>query len=675
MMERGQWHWMQSWLDRLSPPKGTVLVVTAISVGILTALSAVSLIWLIAQIALLIKLTQSWLGETPGLLLIMAISGLCVGILLSRFSPESKGYGVSAVMESVAMSGGRIRPRVAPIKFLASALTLGAGGSAGREGPMVQIGAALGSTIGQYMHLSVKRVRILVACGTAAGIASAFNAPIAGTIFALEVILASFTVRYFGVVVISSVSASVIAQSFIGRQPAFSVPPYGLNHASELLIYLVLAILTAIISVVFMRGMSCSEKIFAKIRLPLVVNATIGMLLTGLLAYTFAAPQVLGQGLDFIGKILSKDFHSVLSLLAMLLLLKILATALTLGSGNSGGIVAPSLFIGAVLGAMVGSIAHKFWPNIAVNPGSYAIVGMAGIFAGTARAPMTAILIVFEMSGSYQLILPLMLVAVLSTYLAERIIPQSIYADVLKNKGIILQEGRDLGILHGLNVEEIMQRDFVSVSENDTISSVSNIFAHTHWHSIMVLDEQQKFWGIVAISDVDRAIANRIPLDTLISAIATPAARTQIVQPEETMGDALHRMGVRGFSILPVISPEDPHTLVGIVRRSEIISAYNTALSRRSEIEHRARYIELQEENELEYFEICLIEGDKAIGQSLKQLAPKMPPDCILISVRRDNKLLIPHGNTIFRKGDLITAYIHSDAIDQLYAAIKNLDG
>ncbi|MBW7886371.1 MAG: chloride channel protein, partial [Caldilineaceae bacterium] len=422
---------LQRWLGHLSErwqiPEEFVIVGTALLVGLGTGLGAILFIWLLDQITLIRTLATQSVGLVAGTLAVMALAGLLVGIIVERWASEAKGHGVPEVMEAIAIRGGRIRPRVAAAKVLASSLTIGAGGSAGREGPIVQVGSALGSALGQALRFSEERVRTLVACGAAAGIAATFNAPIAGTIFAMEVILGRFTLRYFGAVVIGAVAASVTSRAVLGDRPAFQVPAYALTHIGELLIYAVLGVLSSLLAVLFIRMLYFAEARFDGWRAPMPVKTMLGMLLTGLVALLVPGQGVLGAGLHNIGESIRGDFNFTLSFMLILLTGKMLATSFTLGSGNSGGVFAPSLFMGAVLGGIVGTIAHTLWPDVAGHPGAYAIVGMAAVFAGAARAPITAVLIVFEMSGDYKLILPLMLATVLSTLLAERIFPESIY--------------------------------------------------------------------------------------------------------------------------------------------------------------------------------------------------------------------------------------------------------
>ncbi|MCB9638420.1 MAG: chloride channel protein [Myxococcales bacterium] len=663
--------WLARLLDRWEPPKGSLITVTAILVGVLTALGAAGFIWLINMVGLGVRWSQQTLGLGLGQLVGMAIAGILVGAMVARWAHEAKGHGVPEVMMAVAVKGGRIRPRVAGAKVLASSLTIGAGGSAGREGPIVQIGSAVGSTIGQLLHLSSKRVRILVACGAASGIAATFNAPIAGTIFALEVILASFTVRYFGAVVISAVSASVVSRALLGSKPAFVVPHYPLHHIGEIPIYMVLAVLAAVVAVLFIRAIYFTEDLFERWKISQAWKAGLGMFLTGVVALAFSRPEVLGSGLHSIGETIAHNFKLSLGVMVALLSLKMLATCLTLGSGNSGGIFAPSLFMGAVLGGIVGSLAHQFFPQIAPNPGAYAIVGMAAVFSGAARAPMTAILIVFEMSNDYHLILPLMLVTVFSTLLAERLHPESIYTLKLKRKGVHLEGGRDMDILQSVTVEEIMERRMHAVTYETTLAQLSDAFAHTHWHGLIVYDENSQMWGLVTMSDLERAVSLKMPTDTPVSAFATPAARVQVVHPDESMGEALARMGLRGFSMLPVVPRHSPTEILGVVQRKELISAYNMALTRRAEVHHRMQVAQVEHAEDTEFVNITLRDDDYAVGKNLKNVGGCLPNDCILISIIRAHKTLIPHGSTVFQRDDQITAFLRSEDVALLNNALR----
>lgn len=676
MIRQEQFH-LGALLDRWSPPEEVVLILSATLVGAGTGLGAVVFIWLLRQIDGWAQQFQMQWGNVVGLLLFLALAGLAVGYMVDHWAREAKGHGVPEVMEAIAMRGGRIRPRVAALKVLASSLTIGAGGSAGREGPIVQVGSALGSTLGQALHFSNERVRTLVACGAAAGIAATFNAPIAGAIFALEVILGRFTVRYFGAVVISSVVASVIGQIYLGDKPAFIVPAYALNHVGELLIYVILGVLAGLVAVAFIRALYRAEEFFDNWKFPASLKASLGLFLTGVVALVVPGQEVLGSGLHYIGDMIAEDFAEPLGFLALLLVLKLLATCFTLGSGNSGGVFAPTLFMGAVLGGMVGSVAHHFWPEVVQHPGAYAIVGMAATFAGAARGPITAVLIVFEMSNDYRLILPLMLATVLSTFLAEQMLQESIYTLKLKLKGITLQAGRDVDVLQTVRVEEAMTVDPATVPHHMPLEKLSEHFAKTGRHGFIVLDEKQELWGLVTINDLRMALADHhaLPPPRRVADIASPRTKLAIAYPDETLGEALARMGVRGVGRMPVLDRANPNKLVGLIRRDDVIRGYRLAVARRAEVQHRAKQFQLRNLDEAEFVELIIESNAASVGKPLKTLAAILPHECVLVSVRRDDRIIIPHGDTILEAGDRITAFIKSEEVTDLRKCLLEANG
>ena len=654
-------------IDRVEPPESLVLVLSAVLVGTGTGLGAVAFIWLLQRIAELMLLGQAWLGNAAGLIFFMGLAGLAVGYAVDHWAREAKGHGVPEVMESIALRSGRIRPRVAALKVLASSVTIGSGGSAGREGPIVQVGSALGSTIGQLMHFSAERVRTLVACGAAAGIAATFNAPIAGAIFALEVILGRFTVRYFGAVVISAVSASIVGRAFLGDRPAFAVPAYPLQHLAELPIYVVLGFLSALVAVLFIRMLYWLEGLFDDWKIPLAYKAACGMILTAVVSLLVPGQLVLGSGMELIGETIAQDFDMSLQLMSLLLVAKLLATTFTLGAGNSGGVFAPSLFVGAMLGGIVGNVAQALWPEVGLNPGAYAIVGMAAVFSGAARAPITGVLIVFEMSSDYQLILPLMLATVLSTLVAEYVFPESIYTMKLRLKGITLQRGRDVDIMQGLLVREAMTDDAYVVEEDMPLTKLGEFFQRTHAHSFPVIDKQHHLVGMVSISDYDRVLDSEKPLaaeDLHVSDIAT-MGQLLLAYEDEPMGDALQRLAVRQLNKLPVVSRQEPQRIIGVIRRRDIIKAYNIALARRMTHPGAPTSVHLQPTDRAEFLEIELNEESLAVSRSLASLSDLLPQDCVIVAVRRHGTLLFPHGNTILHAGDLVTTFLlHSDESD-----------
>lgn len=671
-------------LDRIQPSEETILVATSLIVGLGTGVGAVAFRYLIRGVGWLgfnwvPSITEPF-GKTY-VLIIPTIGGLIVGLLVFYFAKEAKGHGVPEVMEAVALKGGRIRPIVAVIKSLASSINIGTGGSVGREGPIVQIGAALGSSIGQALHLSDERIRNLVACGAAGGIAATFNAPIAGVIFALEIILGEFSVKYFSTVVISAISASIIGQAVFGDVPAFPLPmEYQIKSPWEFALYPLLGILAALIGVLFVKLLYWTEDQFERWKsVPEWFQPAVGGALLGAvgLAYPLFTgiswdrmPQIFSIGYDVIELALLNKI--ALGAVLVLLVLKLIATCLTLGSGGSGGIFSPALFMGAMLGTAFGLGANALFPGITAPPGAYALVGMAAVFAAAAHAPITAVLILFELTGDYRIIMPLMLAVVIATLIAQAMLNgESIYTLKLTRRGIRLQRGQDIDVMHGVKVGEVMSQQVDVVTTSTTLDELSDEAVKTNHHGFPVLDEEGKLWGVVTISDLEAALAANMPHETPVSKIGVSGDQLLVCYPDETMGDALERMGTRGLGRLPVVSRDDPRHLVGLIRRSDIIRAYRLALTRRADIQNRVQRLRLQNIDGTQFVELKLSEQDVAVGKKVKELAQQLPEDCLLISIRRDGRVFIPHGDTVFQAGDQITAFIRADAAETVFSCLR----
>ncbi len=676
----------KQYFQRLHVPSDITFMATALLVGLGTGLGAVAFRYLIQGMEWIgydwmPRVTESW--GLAYIIIVPMIGGLIVGPLIYFFAREAKGHGVPEVMEAVALRGGRIRPIVAIVKSLASAITIGSGGSVGREGPIVQIGSALGSTLGQKLGLSDDRIRNLVACGAAGGIAATFNAPIAGVVFALEIILGEFSVKYFSSVVVSAVTASVIGRVVFGDMPAFIIPiEYGVKSFWEFAFYPLLGIIAAIVGAFFVRFLYWSEDIFAKWKtVPEWVQPAIGGVLLGILALIYPnltgigwtrMPQIYNVGYDVIEATLAN--HLALTVVLLLLPLKMIATSLTLGSGGSGGVFAPSLFMGAMLGTAFELILKILFPNLIAPAGAYALVGMGAFFAATAHAPLTAVLILFELTGDYRIMLPLMLTVVIATLVAQKILKgESIYSLKLTRRGVRLQHGKDVDILQGVLVSEVMAQDINTTSKDTSLKELSDIFNRSHSHGTAILDNEGKLWGMVTIGDLEQAVNNGDALSTTtVNEIATQHHNLLKAYSDESIGDALERMSRRGYGHLPVVSRKDNKHLIGIVRRQNIIEAYKLARTKRAEIQQRTKRMQTRNIDGTEFVDINIPANAKANGRSISQLAENLPHDCILISIRRDGNILIPHGETKLQTNDQLTAFIQSRDVEELYACLRS---
>jgi chloride channel protein, CIC family len=645
----------------------TVVMMTfAIVVGIGAGLGTIVFVEMISFFTnLLFGGGASVLGFLgPAYVIVLPIvGGLLVGPIIHFVAPEAKGHGVPEVMTAIATRGGRIRPVVVLAKAIGSAITIGAGGSVGREGPIVQIGSALGSTIGQFFKLNERRVINLVASGAAAGIAATFNAPIAGVMFAQEVILGEFGAQAFSTVVVSAVTASVVSRAALGDSPAFQVPAYALRNPWELVLYLGLGVVAAFAAIAFVKTLYRFEDFFDSWQFPAYLKPAVGGLALGVLG--FFLPQVFGTGFDTIESALAGNMPLIL--LVVLIFGKTLATSLTLGSGASGGVFAPALFIGAVLGGAYGEIAHSLLPGVAASSGAYAMVGMAAVFAGAARAPITAIIIMFEMTQDYRIILPLMFATVVSTALASWLEPESIYTLKLKLRGIDVRSRRDTNLMRTILVEEAMTpADEIPVVTPDTaLTEIAKLFQETSHHGFIVIDENSELYGVVTLSDLERALEAG-KTDGLVRDICSSNLVTAF--PDETLDDALRHFGALDVGRIPVVSRSQPKRLLGVVRRSDIVRAYSHVLVDKHQRDHHVARLRLEAAADSEFAEIDLNVNDVAAGRRLKEIS--IPNDCIIVSIRRGERAIVPRGNTQLLAGDRIIAFAANESIASLQRAL-----
>ena len=650
-------------LNRTELPESAIIFITALVVGVGAGLGAYIFRRLIDFIfKFSFGSIANFLAPISPFqyILIPAAGGLIVGILIYKYAQEAKGHGVPEVMEAVALRGGRIRPRVAVVKALASSICIGTGGSVGREGPIAQIGSALGSTVGQLLNLSDERVRNLVACGAAGGIAATFNAPIAGALFALEVILGQFHATYFGAVVISAVTADVIAQNLEGNLRAFTVPQYSLVSAWELIFYALLGVIAAFVSVFFSRSLYASEDLFEKLHIPEYIKPALGGALlgvVGILTYKSGdIPRIFSVGYESINTALANSF--TLQITLALLILKMLATLITLGSGGSGGVFAPSLFMGAMLGASFGQGVNLLFPEISAPAGAYALVGMAAFFSGAAHAPVTAILILFEMTGDYQIILPLMLTTVISTLISRILSKDSIYTLKLSRRGVNLEQGQDIDVMQGVMVNEIMTTDLDFVAPDLPVNALADVFSESHHHGLPVCDTAGNLLGIVTLQDLEKSLGDPNFENLKVIDIAT-TGDLQVTYPEESVWEALRRLSIRDVGRLPVLENRASQKLVGLIRRSDIVRAYNLAIMNRSHHQYKSEILKLGKLHDAAFLHLVIPPDAKVVGKRVNQI--ELPEQCLIVSVQRGNKQFVVHGHTVLRADDRITVFTKQD--------------
>jgi len=556
------------------------MIVAALAIGLGAGAVAIGFRWLIgaSQSGFFVGLDYG-LEALRGLpwwhkLLIPTIGGLLVGPIVYRLAPETRGSGVPEVMESAAFRGGFIRARVLLAKAVAAALTIGSGGSAGREGPIVQIGSAVGSVMGQVLSVNPRRTRTFVACGAAAGIAATFNAPIAGALFAVEVILGEFAVMQFSPIVISSVAATVLSRHMLGDSPAFLVPEYELLRGVEFLPYTVLGLLAGLVGVAFISGVYRAQDLFAVLPLRPWMRPAAGGLVVGLVA--LFAPEVFGVGYASVDAAL----HGRLPLLMLLALVpaKMLATSATLGSGGSGGIFAPSLFIGAMLGGGVGTVAGWWMPGIA-SPGAYALVGMGAMVAATTHGPISAILIIFELTGDYRIFPPLMVACILAVLLASALKPDSMYTAKLTKRGINLHEGKDVNVLRSLPVSDVVDVSPSRIPGSLDIHAVIDRALHDSREIFFVVGEEDRLLGSFSLKDL-RELLSEPDLSPLIVAADVSRSDLPVIRMDESLDLVMHLFGQHDVEEIAVVERGPGRRLLGSVRRKQVIDAYNREIFR-----------------------------------------------------------------------------------------------
>ena len=548
-----------------------LMFILSLLVGLLSGLSAVIFRYFIMLNQLLFYLFPFYLGGFF-IFIMPTVGGLLVGILTSRFNGEVKGSGVPEIMESMALKGGRIRKRVFLYKLLVSGITIGSGGSAGREGPVAQISGSTGSTIGQITKLDENNTRILVACGVSAGIAATFNTPFGGLLFGIEVIL-SMT-RLDAKILVNLISSIVIGNLisilFLGNYPALNISgTFIYNGPLDFLIYSIFGIIIGFLAIFWVKYFYFVRDLFQKLKIPSFLKPCLGGLGVGLIALFFS-PLILGVGYGVIESTLMMQY-SVL-MLVLLGIFKLVATSFTIGSEGSGGVFAPSLFIGATFGGAIGWLLYLFFPGQISNPMSFALVGMAALFAGAARAPLTCIIMIIEMTSDFLLIIPLMISCVIS-YLINTLIlkEENIYTLKLLKRGIRIKYNYYTDLYDDIEVREVMNFNVATIDEEMHIFDLLEKIEMEQHMGYPVLNKEKELIGIVAFSDVRKAVVNGDH-----ESLARDLCKRKLITsfPDETIHQVMIKMLRHDIGRIPVVDKKNPKKLIGIITRSDIVKAH-----------------------------------------------------------------------------------------------------
>jgi CIC family chloride channel protein len=502
--------------------------------------------------------------------LVPITAGIIVGPVITFWAPEVRGPGVPEVMEALALRSGRIRHRVTAIKALVTAGIIAAGGSVGREGPIVQIGSSIGSTITQIFRLRPENTRLAVACGAAAGIAATFQAPMAGTLFAVEILLFDLEVRSLSHIIVAAVSGTMVTRLIYGSGPLFSTPGFVLSHPFELVLYLVLGLLAGILSLLLMGILFGLPKLLRSIRIPDWLTPAIGGLLLGLTG--LVCPWALGVGYESIN--LSLTGNATLSFVLILVGAKLFTTGVCIGSGMSGGIFAPSLVLGAMLGSLAGFITQFVFPQTGINPAYCALIGMGAMVSGTTLAPITAILTIFELTNNYEVILPLMIACIASVLVVRLLHGYSVYETKLLHKGIDIVKGHEVNILRSMRVRDYMSTDVQYLHTDDSCQDVICRMDNSLYPQFVVLDRDENLAGVLTLTDFKTIFAHPEKCGPGASAGEMMKPDVVTVADGDNMERAFHRFVRQRVSFLPVVSRGNPHMVVGQIRKADLFAAY-----------------------------------------------------------------------------------------------------
>ncbi len=604
---------------------------------------------------------------------IPALGGATVAWAVQKFAPEAKGHGVPEVMNAVATQNGFIRMRVVVIKALASAMSIATGASVGREGPIVQIGSAFGSTIGQLFQVSVRRMKTFIGCGAAAGIAATFNAPIAGAIFASEIILGDFSAAAIGPIIIASVFGTVISRAMFGNFPAFVPPTYTLHSPIEILFYIILGIAAGVVGWLFVRSLYKTEDIFDAWKIPIPLKGLLGGALLGVVAIFL--PQVLGVGYESMDLALRGQYP--LLLISGLVLAKIFATSLSMGFGASGGVFAPSLFIGSMLGGGFGIIIHALFPEITADSGAYALVGMASMVAATTHAPVTAVLIIFEMTTEYSVVLPLMITSIIAMVISSRLLKKgsNIYTLKLIRRGIDIFGGKDINVLDKISVQSLKKQIIDTLPESMTLQELLKKISTSSASNFYVKDKNNYLCGVITHSAMRRFLNHHeeIPENSTVSDVMN--SRFETISDHTPIHEVLRKMIEMDLEALPVVN-EDMQ-LLGEVERTAIVHQYQELLIHAESakaVAHSMKFIQKQYHEKSEVlpgFHIARIDAPSAfVNQSLRSLNVRQSYGVDILLIRRSEgnkeRDIIPDVNEKLHSSDQLLIFGEQAKVDHL---------
>lgn len=508
------------------------------------------------------------------ILLIPVAGGLLVGVCLKYLIPDRRTEGVADVIESVMINRGKMRFLPGIGTFLTSAISLGTGGSGGREGPVVHFGATIASQIAQSMRIPSRYYPILIGCGVASGVAASFNAPIAGMFFALEVVLGSLATQAVAPIVLAAVIGTVVSRVHIGDFPAFIIPNYQIVSWWEMPAIALLGVVSAIVALLFIWSIGFSERTIDRFKLPILLRPAAGGLVLGAIAIYF--PQIIGVGYEATDSALKGEYD--LLLLLSLIVIKTMAVGITIGSGFGGGFFSPSLFVGAMTGGAFGLLAASIFPDFAASHGLYAIIGMTAVACAVLGAPISTIMIVFELTGDYKIAIAVMIAVAVATLITKQIAGKSIFQTQLAKRDVDVKDSKALRYLKYRHVQGIMDREFIAIPTTTRILDILKIARDAPHEKLVVIDaEDNSFFGRLDFADLKpHLFAEKI--DNELTALDLASQDISTVHPDSSLKTALHIFEETGLDCIPVIDDSEKCQIMGLLHRNDLFQKFNEAL-------------------------------------------------------------------------------------------------
>jgi CIC family chloride channel protein len=561
---------LKRWIEQFRQSEAHLSLALSLVIGALVGLVVVAFILLTGRLAAHMYPAG---GSGWRRIFVPTLGSLATGYLLYRYFPFARGSGIPQTKFALFINDGRISFRTVLGKFFCCSASLASGIALGREGPSVQVGAGLASVIGRRLGLSKEQVKSLVPMGCAAALAAAFNTPIAAVLFTLEEIMGDLHASVLGSAVLSSATSWMVLHLVLGDEPLFHVPAYHLVNNIEFAVYAVLGVVGGLGSVCFVKLLLGLRQRFMRMpKWTVWFQPVAGGLAVGLMGYF--RPEVMGVGYDYVEKVLNGDM--VIRIVALLVVLKIVATALCYASGNAGGIFGPSLFIGAMIGGSVGSVAHALLPGHTAGPGAYALVGMGTAFAGIVRTPLTSVIMVFEVTRDYTIIVPLMISNLIAFFISYKLQKEPIYEALAQQEGVHLPTAESRSERDRMRVSRAM-RPASDVLTADTPVPVALQRLRASELEAWPIVEGADFRGMAHLADLENAEADKTLGDLLAEGLIPWATGLPHLHPDHTLGTALERMGASGQKVLPVVSRANVRQLAGVVTLDDVLAALGVA--------------------------------------------------------------------------------------------------